>query len=181
MVDDSRAGFTVTPHTLRDLHRIVIRDLYICAGQFRQQNVYIMRNGQIDPDKHQPPDWHQLPELIDGMCKYINENFGKSAVHLAAYAMWRHNWIHPFMGGNGRTSRGLSYLLLNVRLGFNLPGENTIAEQIERDRGPYYAALQEADQHDRAGVMNISAMEALVSQSLAAQLLSVHNKATGAN
>jgi Fic family protein len=93
--------------------------------------------------------------------------------------MWRHNWIHPFMGGNGRTSRGLSYLVLNVRLGFNLPGQNTIAQQIEMKRGPYIKALTAADESAREGEVDLSEMEELLSNMLAAQLLFVHDKACG--
>jgi Fic family protein len=111
------------------------------------------------------------------MCSYVNGNFGKSALHLAAYLMWRHNWIHPFAGGNGRTSRAISYLVLNVRLGFVLPGHNTIAQQIVKCRDPYYDALKSADQSERDGRLDLSAMEELLSNMLAAQLLSVHNKA----
>jgi Fic family protein len=47
--------------------------------------------------------------------------------------------------GNGRTSRAVSYLVLCIRLGTLLPGKLTIPEQIERDRGPYYKALEAAD------------------------------------
>ncbi len=179
MVDGAQSGFTLTPETLLALHRLAIQDLYICAGTFRESNVVLLRNGVVDHDKHQPPDWTKVAGFVTEMCKYVNENFGKSGVHLASYIMWRHNWIHPFKGGNGRTSRALSYLVLNVRLGFNLPGENTIAQQIETDRGPYYAALETADEADRNGTLDVSAMEELISNMLAAQLLSVHNKAVG--
>jgi Fic family protein len=179
MVDDSKSGFALTPDTLRELHRIVIQDLYVCAGNFRTQPVYLARDGVVDYTKFQPPPPEQVPGLVAEMCKYVNENFGRSPVHLAAYLMWKHNWIHPFLGGNGRTSRGVSYLVLNVRLGFNLPGVNTIAQQIETDRGPYYAALTESDEASKNGAMDISAMEKLMEQGLAAQLLSVHQKATG--
>jgi len=117
--------------------------------------------------------------MVDDMCKYINENFGKSPLHLAAYVMWRHNWIHPFMGGNGRTSRGLSYLILNIRLGFNLPGQNTIAQQIEKNRKPYIDALEAADDSARNGEVDLSEMEELLSNMLAAQLLFVHGTARG--
>ncbi|HET9282483.1 MAG TPA: Fic family protein [Candidatus Angelobacter sp.] len=53
----------------------------------------------------------------------------KSAIHLAAYVIWRLNWIHPFADGNGRTSRALSYLVLCTRLGERLPGTVTIPDQ----------------------------------------------------
>lgn len=70
----------------------------------------------------------------------------KSPIHLAAYVMWRLNWIHPFTDGNGRTSRALSYLVLCIRLKMLLPGRTTIPEQIEKDRTPYYKALEAADE-----------------------------------
>jgi Fic family protein len=178
MVDGSSSGFSFTSDLLRELHRLTIQDLYDCAGTFRRSNVVLLRNGVIDNSKHQPPPWEQVEQLVQDLCNYINNNFGKSAVHLAAYAMWRINWVHPFMGGNGRTSRGASYLVLNVRMGFNLPGLNTIAQQIETNRAGYYAALEVADQAFAASAMDISVMEALISQLLAAQLLSVHDKAT---
>jgi hypothetical protein len=44
--------------------------------------------------------------------------------------MWSMNWIHPFFGGNGRTARALSYLVLSVKLGFVRPGTKTIPELI---------------------------------------------------
>jgi len=179
MVVRAQSGFALTPAVLLELHRLAIQDLYICAGRFRNANVVLVRNGVVDHNKHQPPDWSLVPQFVDEMCKYVNENFGKSGVHLASYIMWRHNWIHPFHGGNGRTSRGLSYLVLNVRLGFNLPGEHTIPQQIETDRGPYYDALEAADDADRKGAIDVSVMEELISNMLAAQLLSVHNKAVG--
>jgi Fic family protein len=93
--------------------------------------------------------------------------------------MWRHNWIHPFAGGNGRTSRGVSYLVLSVRLGFVLPGKNTIAQQIEKRRDTYYDALKTADQAEREGKIDVSQMEELLSNMLGAQLLSVHSQARG--
>jgi Fic family protein len=181
MVQDSKAGFALTADTLKELHRIVIQDIYTCAGNFREgdgKQVVIMRGGVIDSTQHQPPNWKEVPTLVEAMCKYINENFGRSsAVHLCAYLMWRLNWIHPFFGGNGRTSRGVSYLVLNVRLGFNLPGINTIPQQIENDRKPYFAALRAADEAWAKDSLDVSVMEELVKNTLAAQLLSVHEKA----
>jgi len=118
MVDESRNGFEFTQATLCELQRLVIQDIYTCAGNLRTRPVYIMRNGVVDHSQHQPPAPALIPALVSDFCQYINSNFGKSsAVHLSAYAMWRINWIHPFMGGNGRTSRGAAYLLLNVRMG----------------------------------------------------------------
>jgi Fic family protein len=110
---------------------------------------------------------------VEEMCEYVNENWGKSALHLAAYLMWRLNWIHPFSGGNGRTSRAVSYLVLCARLGHRLPGTNTIPEQIVANRQPYYAALDAADAAWANGGVDVSVMEAVLGDMLAVQLSSV--------
>jgi Fic family protein len=121
-----------------------------------------------------------VAHLVDEMCNYINANFGKSAVHLSAYVMWRHNWIHPFFGGNGRTSRAAAYLVLCARLGYDLPGSPTVPQQIAdvpKSRDRYVKALQAADASDKNGRLDVSMMEDLVSDCLAAQLLSIHQQA----
>jgi Fic family protein len=93
--------------------------------------------------------------------------------------MWRINWIHPFAGGNGRTSRATSYLALCVRLGYRLPGTVTIPEQIVAKRQPYYEALDAADAAWAGGMLDVSEMEKLIAGQLAVQLVSVHSAATG--
>jgi Fic family protein len=179
MVASARAGFKMTPDVLLRLQYLAIHDLYTCAGKFRTGAVYLSRTDP-DPTLHQPGPWEEVAKRVDEMCDYINGNFGKSAIHLSAYAMWRHNWIHPFFGGNGRTSRAAAYLILCARLGYDLPGSPTVPQQIadmpaSRDR--YFKALQAADAADRNGRLDVSGMEELVSDCLAAQLLSIHQQA----
>lgn len=178
IVAASKSGFNFTPEILCELQRLAIQDIYTCAGKMRTGKVILVRTPP-DPSKHQPPPWEQVVSLVDEMCEHINCNFGRlSPIQLAAYAMWRINWIHPFFGGNGRTSRAASYLLLSVRMGFNLPGLNTIPQQIEQDSTPYYRALENADESAKSGRVDLSQMESLLSQLLAAQLLSIHDRAS---
>jgi len=93
--------------------------------------------------------------------------------------MWRLNWIHPFVDGNGRTSRIISYVILCLRLGFRLPGTMTIPEQIEKDRTPYFRALDEADAAYKRGKIDVSTMEAVIEGLLAKQLTNVYELAAG--
>jgi hypothetical protein len=67
-----------------------------------------------------------------------------------------------------------------MRLRERLPGSNTIPEQIVKNRGPYFAALDAADAAAQKSVVDVSKMEALLSDMLAAQLLSVVERAIGA-
>jgi hypothetical protein len=59
-----------------------------------------------------------------------------------------------------------------------LPGRNTIPEQIAANKEPYYHALEAADEADRSGHLDVSKLETLMSDYLAAQLVDVFNSAT---
>ncbi len=167
LLDEARNGFKLRPSTIQKLQRLAIQDIYTCAGNYRTGPVI------IDGTTHQPPAASDVAEHVEGVCEYVNENWGKSPLHLAAYLMWRLNWIHPFSGGNGRTSRAVSYLVLCARLGHKLPGTNTIPEQIVANRQPYYEALDAADAAWAVGRIDVSAMEKLLERMLAVQLSSV--------
>jgi Fic family protein len=164
--------FKLRPSTIMELNRIAVEGLIRAAGSYRQVPI------EISGTQHEPPPEQDVPRHIDGMCDYIEENWGsESAVHLCAYVLWRLNWIHPFEDGNGRTSRAVGYLVLCAKLGYRLPGVNTIPERIAEDKDPYYDALDAADAADIAGGLDVSEMESLVEQLLAAQLLGVINEA----
>lgn len=167
-------GFRLRPSIILGLHRTALDGLSLYAGNFRPAGI------AIEGSSHEPVGAHLVPEAIEDMCDYVNENWdGATALHLAAYVMWRLNWIHPFADGNGRTSRILSYVVLNIRLGYLLPGTDTIPDQITANRQPYFEALDAADAADREGRIDVSAMELLLEDLLATQLYSVVESAGG--
>jgi len=114
------------------------------------------------------------------MCDYINQNWTtRKPIHLAAYAMWRLNWIHPFFGGNGRTARAFSYFVLCVGLHFVPPAnQKTIPQFIEENRTPYTDALRAADRAWDEGRLDLTSMEKLLGDLLALQLVSLFESAT---
>jgi len=172
LVKQSPARFSLTIPIIQELHRLAIHDIYTCAGSFRTVPVIITNC------RHQPPPPKEVPKFVEQMCAYVDANWHRSPIHLAAYLIWRHNWIHPFCGGNGRTSRAICYLILCTRLGFVLPGTPTIPQQIVTRRDLYYAALRAADDGlIQTGIPDTRAMEQMLSDMLANQLLSVHNQA----
>jgi len=112
----------------------------------------------------------------------VNEHLKTAnAIHLSAYVLWRLNWIHPFADGNGRTSRAVMYLVLNIRLDALLAGSPTIPDQIAADKRPYYKALESADEAWKSEVLDVSAMEKLLEGMLAKQLLNAVKEATKAD
>lgn len=161
--------FRLRLSTVLDLHRAALEGLSQFAGNFRPASV------GIKGSKHEPPGAFRVPGLVEELCDYVNEHFDRSPVHLAAYALWRLNWIHPFTDGNGRTARALSYLVLCIRLGYRLPGTRTIPELISDEKAPYYGALEKAD----AG--ELDSLEEYLQALLARQLLEIAEAASGAH
>jgi Fic family protein len=153
---------------LLDLQRIAVEGIEAVPGVYRSTPI------EITDAQHVPPDAHLVPTLVEEMCDYVNDKWATaSALHLAAYVMWRLNWIHPFIDGNGRTSRAMSYIVLSVKMDYVLPGRTTIPALIAEDKKPYYAALEAADAAARENTTDVSAMETLLGELLGAQFLSV--------
>ena len=163
--------FKLRPSHLLHLHRAALDGITAYAGNWRPAGI------EIGDSKHRPPAAFEVPERIEELCDYVNEKWTeKSPLHLAAYVMWRLNWIHPFTDGNGRTSRAVSYLVLCIRLRALLPGRLTIPEQIEQDRTPYYRALEAADDAWAEGRIELSAMKRLLGAMLAKQLHAIYEE-----
>ena len=166
--------YKLRPSTILSLHREALTGISPYAGLWRPAGV------EIQGSEHTPVGAHLVPELVEGMCDYVNEKWpSATAIHLAAYLMWRLNWIHPFADGNGRTARMTSYVVMSVRIGHVLPGTPTIPEQIVDSHSPYFDALDAADKAWKTGQVDVSKMEELLFALLANQLMSIYRLAGG--
>ncbi len=164
--------FKLTQGVLLRLQQKALDGIHPLAGTYRNTPVY------IDKSQHIPPPHTDVPDLIAEMCGYVNSNWHMSAIHLAAYILWRMNWIHPFADGNGRTARVVSYVVLSVKLDSILPGTPTIPDLIAADKTPYYQALESADNSWKRGIVAVAEMERMLEQMLAEQLLSATTEAS---
>lgn len=178
LIDDVVRGdrpFRLRPSMILDLHRIVLDGLSAYAGNYRPDAI------EIGLSKHVPPDAHLVPGLIEEMCDHVTDTFDNAIpLNLCAYVMWRLNWIHPFTDGNGRTSRAVAYYVLCAKIGYRLPGHETVPEQIAADKAPYYRALEAADQSLIGDGLNVEILEELLDGQLARQLLSAYDDAKNA-
>ena len=175
LIDDVVRGdrpFRLRPSMILDLHRIVLDGLSAYAGNYRPGAI------EIGQSKHVPPAAHLVPSLIEDMCDHVTETFDNAIpLNLCAYVMWRLNWIHPFTDGNGRTSRAVAYYVLCAKVGYRLPGHETVPEQIAAEKGPYYQALEAADESLGGGTLSLDVLEELLDGQLARQLLSAYDDA----
>jgi fido (protein-threonine AMPylation protein) len=158
--------FRLRPSMIQELNRISIQNLEAEAGRWRDSPVV------IEGSQHQPPPADDVPRRVDELCDYVTDNWdAQTPFHLAAYVMWRLNWIHPFVDGNGRTTRAVSYYVLCAKLGFHIPGVTTVPEMIAQNKDPYYEALEAADSAGKSGSVDVSDMELLLSELLAKQMV----------
>jgi Fic family protein len=174
-VKDSERPFRLRSSTILRLHKEALDGIHMLAGTFRNTSVKIGGSG------HQPVDAFLVPEETEHLCEYVNNNWPhKSALHLAAYVLWRLNWIHPFADGNGRTARAVSYVVLSIKLDGLLPGVPTIPDQIASDKTPYYDALEVADDvWKNTQKVDVSGLESMLEGMLAKQLVSAASLAAG--
>lgn len=151
-------------YTLWSLNAAAVANIAQFGGRYREQPIYV--------GNHIPPHFKDVPTLMDQFLSVIHENWDimDHPTLLPAYALWRMNWIHPFIEGNGRTARAACYYLICLRTGGLLPGKKILPERIRDDRPRYYAALREADRHWADGQFNVDDLAAYLADLLRDQL-----------
>ena len=124
-----------------NFHAIV--GLHSDAGRYRSHTVTV--------GNYCPPPHYRVEHLMDELVHWVNWNHQSlDAFKLAAYVLWGINNIHPFVNGNGRTARAVSYYVLCVKAGGPLPGHTILPEMLRNEpvRTEYVEALRMADSGD---------------------------------
>ncbi|MCF6286135.1 MAG: Fic family protein [Candidatus Hydrogenedentes bacterium] len=151
-------------YTLWSLNAAAIANIAQFGGRYREQPIYV--------GDHIPPHFEKVPHLMDQCLSMVHENWtiNDHPTFLPAYVLWRMNWIHPFIEGNGRTARAACYYLICLRCGGLLPGTKIVPERIREDRQPYYSALRAADEKWNDGQLDVSELAFYLEGLLEAQL-----------
>ena len=145
------------------LNHVAVANISQFGGRFRKEPIYV--------GNHKPPHFNEVSEWMDRFISTVQENwYIWTETELAAYGLWRLNWIHPFIEGNGRTARATCYFLLCVKSGCLLPGTRIIPERIRENREEYESALTAADRAWEAGHLDFREMEEYLARLLQEQL-----------
>ncbi|MBA3705928.1 MAG: Fic family protein, partial [Bacteroidetes bacterium] len=124
----------LTERLVKDIHAIVLQGIdKENAGAYRKVDV------RISGSKHLPPSHYRLPELMEAYIFFYKKN--RKKIHPVLLAADMHEKlvaVHPFVDGNGRTSRLVMNLIL-LQNGY--PIANISGEQI--NRLAYYNALEQ--------------------------------------
>lgn len=151
-------------YTLWSLNHVAVANIAQFGGRHREEPIYV--------GNHIPPHFDRVPEEMDRFFSVVHENWTiiDHPTTLPAYALWRLNWIHPFVEGNGRTARAACYYLICMRHGALLPGRKIVPERIRENREPYYDALHAADQAWSNGHFDVNKLADYLQGLLKAQL-----------
>ncbi len=151
---------------LKALNFHAIACLHTNAGEFRPCPVTV--------GDYEPPAHYRVQAQMDDFTNMVNRNWeGADPVALAAYVLWRLNYIHPFINGNGRTARAACYLILCIKAGGWLHGQTILPELLKENRHEYVIALKQADESARVGRLDLSALHTLISKLLDIQLADI--------
>ena len=132
--DFAKSGIEISERTIKEIHALVLHGINReNAGRYR--SVPVMISGS----RHTPPQPYLIGKQMEDFILHFQELEAQKAhpVLIAAYLHDELVRIHPFIDGNGRTSRLLMnlYLLRNGYTIVNLKGSN-------EDKISYYKALE---------------------------------------
>ncbi|UUZ81325.1 Fic family protein [Paenibacillus sp. P26] len=125
----------LTEYVIKSIHQLVLKNIDDeNAGRYRMINV------MISGSQHTPPHFTVVPEQMEQLVQWYQEQQGKlHPVELAARFHFQFVFIHPFTDGNGRTARLLMNLIL-MKHGY----PPAIVKAANDARLRYYETLEEA-------------------------------------
>ena len=153
---------------LKAVNYHAIACLHPYAGEYRPCPVVV--------GEHVPPEHYRVGALMDDFVNRVNRYWDtRDPVTLSAYVLWRLNYIHPFINGNGRTSRAASYFVLCLKLRGWLPGKTILPELLRQpdNRARCVQALRGSDEAAETGDVDVSPLVELLNELLMEQLSSI--------
>jgi Fic family protein len=142
-------GSPITEMLVREIHRKLVdgvRGGEGKPGQYRKVQNYVV-NSSTGKVVYTPPSPVSVPSLMAELVEYLNMESDVHPVLVAGLAQFQLVHIHPFIDGNGRTSRLLSTLYL-YRHGYDIKRLFNISEYYDRNRIDFYNAIQSVRNND---------------------------------
>jgi len=151
-------------YMLWNLNAAAISNIAQFGGRYREEPILV--------GDHIPPHFKEVPQLMDMCLSLVHEHWrgADQKLSLPAFVLWRMNWIHPFVEGNGRTARAACYYLICMAYGDLLPGSTIVPERIRQRPEPYYKALEAADRAWEEGHYNVSELRTYLEKVVKDQL-----------
>ncbi len=137
------SGEPVTEGLIREIHKRLVEGVrggQGGPGAYRTvQNLVV--NSQTREVIYTPPPPEDVPPMMQELVAWLRDESAVHPVLVSGIAQFQLVHIHPFIDGNGRTSRLLSTLCL-YRSGYDFKRLFTLSEYYDRDRTAFYKAIQ---------------------------------------
>ena len=166
-------GGPITERLILEIHRrlvVGVRGGAAAPGEYRRVQNYVV-NATTGETMYTPPPAHDVAARLRALGGWVNRPSDIHPVIASALVQFQLVHIHPFLDGNGRTSRLLSTLCL-YRAGYDFKRLFTISEYYDRDRTAFYRALQSVRRAD----MDMTGWIEFFTQGLATQLAEVKRR-----
>lgn len=145
----------ITKNTLKELHKIWFRNVYIWAGCFRTEPILVGRhNAETLPWEDIETELNMFFEMFAKLISNISEKSLTDALLKLHFVL---AWIHPFKDGNGRLIRYFSNLVA-LQFGYELHWNLSTSRKISQ----YQKAVKQAVNGD------LKALRKIISSSLKA-------------
>ena len=143
------SGDPITEGLIREIHRKLVEGVRggkADPGNYRRIQNYVA-NSSTGEVIYTPPSAVEVPIMMSEMVKWLNADLEIHPVLISGIAQFQLVHIHPFLDGNGRTSRLLSTLCL-YKAGYDFKRLFTISEYYDRDRPTFYKKIQSVREND---------------------------------
>ncbi|MFH1313088.1 MAG: Fic family protein [Candidatus Eisenbacteria bacterium] len=142
-------GRPITEVLIREIHKRLVdgvRGGEAAPGEYRRVQNYVV-NSATGRTIYTPPPPHEVPILMEQLVEWLKREQEIQPVLVSGIAQFQLVHIHPFLDGNGRTSRLLSTMCL-YRSGYDFKRLFTISEYYDRNRPAFYQAIQGVRESD---------------------------------
>ena len=136
-------GEPITEGLIREIHKKLVEGVRggnADPGKYRRIQNYVA-NESTGEVIYTSPSAAEIPSMMSELVKWLNADLEIHPVLISGIAQFQLIHIHPFLDGNGRTSRLLSTLYL-YKSGYDFKRLFTISEYYDRDRQTFYKTIQ---------------------------------------
>lgn len=132
----------LSPKLLLHIHSLMTHQTLDSSddeGRFRTSDDIVVGNDITGEIVHTPPTYTEIPNFVDELCKFANNDNDDNFIHPIIKAVVIHfmvAYVHPFVDGNGRTARALFYWYM-LKKGYWLTEYLSISRVIYKSKASY--------------------------------------------
>jgi len=135
--------YRYTEGQVKQIHKLTVNRIVLPEnqGDYRKTQV-VLRDSRTGEVTFRPPPAVEVPYLMEDFVAWVNSPGGREvhSVLRAGVSHYALAAIHPFVEGNGRTSRAFAALVLFME-GYDTRRLFSLEEYFDRDAESYYRSL----------------------------------------